>query len=304
MAVVIRESGAYTLKAKYLELRDNTWYFRRRIPAEIQRFYPGKPSQIFLSLKTPDARQAARAAHQKALEQDAFWKSCRSGEPIVGKETRLSAFSILEAHGLTPGQHREYERLGLEPDGFLDELRYQSQDDEGRIILEDLPSDYAVAAKLFYGEKVAPTLVDARDKHFGLGLGPKGVKSHAQFENAFNLFLGIAGDLPVDQYRREHANEFVAALVDRNAKYATIKRYVAQLRPIFATAIREFEIQRQNIFSGLVIPNKDEQVENRPPLRLPRSGTSKPSAVRLTTNAAGQLRLCPTRVLGLRRSLA
>ncbi|HQU70356.1 MAG TPA: tyrosine-type recombinase/integrase [Albidovulum sp.] len=268
MAVVICESGAYRVKAKYLELRDNTWYFRRRIPADVRRHYPKKPTQIFVSLKTSDARQAAKLAHHKALEQDAFWGACRSGQPVVGRETRLAASTVLDAYGLKPGQHKEYERLGLEPDDFLNELRHQSQDDEGHIVLEALSPDYALATKLFYGEKVAPNLTDARDKHFALGLGARGEKSRQQFDNAFRLFLGIAGDLPVDQYRREHANAFVSALVERNAKCATIKRYVAQLSPVFATALREFEIQRQNVFSELVIPNKGDPVEERPPFSL------------------------------------
>ncbi|WP_432759643.1 DUF6538 domain-containing protein [Defluviimonas sp. SAOS-178_SWC] len=51
MGVTIRESGAYLLNAKYLELRDNTWYIRRRIPADIRGYYPNKPLQIFVSLR-------------------------------------------------------------------------------------------------------------------------------------------------------------------------------------------------------------------------------------------------------------
>ncbi|WP_347310072.1 DUF6538 domain-containing protein [Defluviimonas sp. SAOS-178_SWC] len=268
MAVVLREPGAYTLKAKYLQRRDNTWYFRRRVPSDVQRHYPDKPNQIFVSLKTSDPRKAATLAHQLALEQNTFWKSCRSGQDVVGKDLQLAAMQTLKSFGLAPGQHREFERLGLEPDQFLDELRYLSQDEEGRIVSDALPPQYALAVKLYYGETLPPTLTDARDKHFALGLGPKGGKSRPQFDNAFDLFLSIAGDLPINQYRREHANEFVATLVDRGVKYTTIKRYVAQLSPIFTTAIREFEIQRQNIFSGVVIPNKDEPVEKRLPFSL------------------------------------
>lgn len=265
MAIVLSESGAYSLKAKYLELREKTWYFRRRVPADVQRLYPDRRTQIFFSLKTSDPRQAARLAHQAALEQNAAWKAFRSGHDVVGRELQLAAVATLGAYDLSPGQHREYDRYGLEPDAFLDELRYLSQEDNGQIVPENLPPHYALASRLYYGEALIPTLTDARDKHFALGLGPKGEKSRPQFDNAFNLFLEIAGDLPMDQFRREHANAFVAQLVDRGAKYRTIKRYVAQLSPIFTTAIREFEIQRQNIFSGVVIPNRDERSEKRPP---------------------------------------
>jgi integrase len=267
MAVLLFESGAFTVKVKYIEPREGIWYFRRRIPHDLRKHYPSREAQIFCSLKTRDVTRAAKLANQMASEQDALWRSLRENAELSGPELKASAAAILQQHGLRPGQYQEYRQHKLEPDEFLDQLRYMSQTDDGSISADDLPDNYRLAADLFYGKTLTPTLSEARDKHFALGKGPKGDKALAQFNNAYNQFLSLAGDLPIDKYRREDANRFVEVLADKKNKPATIKRYIAQIRPVFGTAIREFELNRTNIFEKVSIPEIDDE-EDRPPFTV------------------------------------
>jgi integrase len=101
-------------------------------------------------------------------------------------------------------------------------------------------------------------LSDAREKHFELGKGPKGKVARDQFERAWSLLLEVAGDVTLENLRRDKANEFVARMVTRGNGPETIKRYLSQVRPVINTGIREFELNMPNPFDAVVIPNREE----------------------------------------------
>ena len=73
--VLLFDSGALRLSAKYIQKRGNVWYFRRvRAGCEgLHRDNRGKPqSVLFFSLKTPDQLEAKKA-NDFARRQDALW---------------------------------------------------------------------------------------------------------------------------------------------------------------------------------------------------------------------------------------
>lgn len=227
MAVLLLEAGAYQLNSKYLQKKGNVWYFRRRIPQDVRSGYPGRPAGLFFSLQTSDPLVAARSANRSASEQDAYWSSVRSEQPVSAPQARAAALGILKAFDLEPGQSKVYDKYGLEPNEFLMELSQQSGGEDGRIIAEALPPQLRIAADLFYGTPHAPTLGEVRDKHFELGKGPKSERALSQFNSAYDQFVKLSGDQSIDLYKRADANQFVAALVARKCAPMTIKRYVA-----------------------------------------------------------------------------
>ncbi|WP_052265179.1 tyrosine-type recombinase/integrase [Ruegeria sp. ANG-R] len=81
-------------------------------------------------------------------------------------------------------------------------------------------------------------------------------------------FMETNGDLPINQYRKEHGNAFVEELHE-TVKPATIKRYLAQVRPIFSTAINDLEIDMKNPLSMITIPETDD--DDFEPKKLPFS---------------------------------
>ena len=260
MAVLLLEVGAYQLSSKYLPKKGNVWYFRRRIPSDVRLAYPGRPDHMSFALKTSDPLVAARSANPCAGEQDALWGTVRSGVPVSSPHARAAAMGILKAFNLEPGQNEIYVKNDLQPDDFIMELSPQSGGEDGRIVLDALPTQHRIAADLFYGTQQTPTFGDVKHKHFELGKGPKAERMLAQFDSAYNQFLKLSGDQPIDLYRRADANLFVAALQKRGCAPMTIKRYVAQISPIFGTGIREFDLQIRKIRSqsaGLTAVGKE-----------------------------------------------
>lgn len=129
MSVVVLEFGALTVMAKYIFQKSGggPWYFRRRLPDDILKHYPAKKNgYLIFSLQTKDAAKAAQLAHRQALEQDALWAKLRDGSVAEGPDLVRAANALLSSFGLKAGQYVEYDKAGLEPDKFLDDLRYQA----------------------------------------------------------------------------------------------------------------------------------------------------------------------------------
>ena len=265
MAITLYDHGAFVLQAKYVELRKNTYYFRRRIPDDVRHMYPDKRTIDFVSLKTKDPKIAAQRAHQRAAEQDAYWRAIRAGQPHTSKETRDSALALLKSYNLKPSQHAEYERYGLDPDDFLDELRHRSGSGTGEIDVNGLQEYEKLAADLFYGEKVMPFFSDAVELYEQLQGKKSSEKSKANRRKVMSELFAVAGDLPIDQSKRQHANDLVKRLVSKGNKTTTIKRKLNYLAPVMATALREYEIDKKNVFHQLNIPDFGSDTTERQP---------------------------------------
>lgn len=254
--ILLFEAGAYRVMCKHVQLKGNVYYYRRRVPEDVRSLHKrlgrGREAQLFFSLKTSDKAEACRRADAHTRRLDALWKSHRDGH--TNKADVLAALATLELAGFNPGDAVRYPDNPA-VDVFLDQLIGQCEPDEPPI--KPTPQEKLVI-DLLYGEPVPKMLSDAKEKHFELGKGPKGKVAEKQFERAWNLFVDIAGDIPIEQLKREHANEFVRRLVKRGVGPETIKRYASQVRPVIDTGLVEFEINKPNIFKRLWLPNKDE----------------------------------------------
>lgn len=254
--ILLFEVGAYRVMCKHVQHKGNVYYYRRRIPEDVRSLHkvPGNPApvQLYFSLKTGDKAEASRRADSHTSHFDALWKARREGDPAKG-DAHL-ALATLKAAGFEP---RDAERYPNNPavDAFLDRLVGQSEPNEPAIV----PSpQQKLVIDLLYGGPVPRFLSDAKEKHFELGKGPRGPVAEKQFDRAWNILISITGDLPLDQIKREHGNEFVRRLIAQGVGPETIKRYLAQVRPVIRTGIQEFELNRANPFEDLIIPNRGE----------------------------------------------
>ncbi|WP_444452602.1 DUF6538 domain-containing protein [Rhodobacter capsulatus] len=254
--ILIFDAGAFRVMCKHLQQKGNTFYYRRRIPEDVRSIYKDlgrrAEEQMFFSLKTTDKMEACRLADAHTRRLDALWKSHREGnktavDPHV-------ALATLAAAGMSPGDAIKY-RDNPAISTFVDRLIGQHEPHEPPP--EITPQDQ-LTLDILYGAPVPKLLSDAREKHFELGKGPKNTVADKQFERAWGHLLEIAGDIPLDHLSRDHANAFVRKLVQRGVGPETVKRYLAQVRPVIQTGLLEFEMTKANPFEKLTIPNRDE----------------------------------------------
>lgn len=258
------------MSAKYIQKKGNVWYFRRRVAAGcegLHRDAKGKPqSVLFFSLKTGDQIEAAKRANDHAKRQDALWSNHLSSGHVEGIDPK-AALGHLEAAGLRPGDGLRYpDNPAI--DNFIEALTggpYEHQ--EPRPVPTPQSS---LTLDLLMGKAVPRTLSDAKDKHIALGKGPRNKTGQQQFDRAWSVLMGITGDAIVRDVRREQANAYVGKLRDRGITADTISKYVYQIKPVFDTAIREFELGIPNPFESLTIAGKGAE---KPHERLPYSLT-------------------------------
>ncbi|KHA51989.1 DUF6538 domain-containing protein [Sulfitobacter geojensis] len=275
MSVVLLEAGALIVLAKYIFKKKNSkvWYFRRRIPEDVLGHYPSKQAKdLVFSLQTTDEGKAAGLAHKKATEQDALWHSFRTGEVAEGPDLVNVALAILSKFGLKPDQSKAYAKHDLEPDEFLDELRYQADAREPEGNQKDwgarLPSEYQLAAEMYYGKKKPIFLSEALKEFLELKGESPDHGAGRDRNRVVSEFISKFSDLPIDQYSRETANEFVTHLRSKGNKTETIKRRINSIRPIFRTISREHALIDREIFQAIQIPSFGDDAKARLPYTL------------------------------------
>ncbi|WP_424929123.1 DUF6538 domain-containing protein [Amaricoccus tamworthensis] len=280
MSIVVAKLGAFTLMADhiYQKKAGGRFYFRRRIPDDVVSHYPGKkrPAFIVFSLKTNDPLEAGKKATRAAIDQDALWKAYRSGDTVKGPEEIEAATELLRSYGLKSGDAKVHGHghPGLDP--FYNELSLISVmmgGPEGDHELQTkgnghdyLPPVYRSAAELLQGQQapvfLSRALAEYMERH-------EETESHGAGRDRTRVvmdFIKHAGDLPVDQYSRTHANQFIRYLNEsrQNAK-STIRRRLVSLRPVLKEAIREHELEDRGIFDKVVIPATAKKSKERLP---------------------------------------
>ena len=267
MSLVIFEFGALQITARYLLAKEGLYYYRRRIPDDVRHLHPGKNGMLVTSLKTRDPIEAARKAHALAKQHDALWDAHRRGDAVEGPEVQRAALAMLDSFGLRPGQSAEYRRVGIEPDRFLQELSHLSgglTPDRDDIIAEDLPNYALLAANLFSGAALPRRyLSDAAELFQQLKAEPPTSKSYTSRQVKLREFIAHAGDLPIEDYRRDHVRSFIAALLAKGLKTDTVRRYLNYISPIFNVAIREYELNIPNVLEQQEIPRLGADAKKR-----------------------------------------
>ncbi len=252
MVIIIR-SGAFKVMCQHIELKKNTWYYRRRIPTCAQAMHKTAhdakaPTQVYFSLMTADKVAACKKADAETRRLDALWgglRNTRSERP-----NPQVALAVLEARGFKPGdgiRHRDEPPIS----DFIDELvgRYEPFEELPMVSPQD-----KLTISILNGAPIPRFMSDAKQKHFDLGKGPRGKVAEGQFNRAWLRLMAITGNIPLDQLRREHANRFAKELDQTGVSGETVRKYVAQIRPLIQTAILEFELHLTNPFEKVTIP--------------------------------------------------
>ena len=267
MSLVLFEFGALQITARYLFAKEGLYYYRRRIPDDVRHLHPGKKGMLVTSLKTRDPIEAARKAHNLAQQHDALWAAHRRGEATDAPDVQRAALAMLDSFGLRPSQAEEYRKAGIDPDRFLSELSSLSgglTPGADRIIAEDLPNYALLAANFFYGaEKPRRYLSDAAELFQQLKAEPPSSKSYTSRQAKLQEFIAHAGDLPIDDYRRDHVRSFITVLLEKGLKTDTVRRYLNYISPIFNVAIREYELNIPNVFEQQEIPRLGTDAKKR-----------------------------------------
>ncbi|MBT5822318.1 MAG: tyrosine-type recombinase/integrase [Rhodobacteraceae bacterium] len=85
-------------------------------------------------------------------------------------------------------------------------------------------------------------------------------------EQSVRRLIEVAGDLPVDQYTRSHAKAFLASYHEQ--KTSTRRRRLQCLTSILNFAYWEYDIDKRNPFSRIIIKGEGKDVTSREPFSV------------------------------------
>ena len=269
--------GSYSFSMKYLFKRStrNTYYYKRRVPKDLQQHY-SKPF-IEISLKQTDRTIAAAICQEKHLMVEEQFKRLRQGLP---KDQVLSnyqaAAALLAEYGLTESDANtsgEGADEAKDPffDGIDDAIRSRSTKAEYaayrhnetsfplHLLDEEQRAELAIAKGKF---RLKASQYPAEYLRLKNKVGNR--RNVNEANNAMNALIAYCGDKPPADYPRTDINLFINQSLKKK-KTATVLRQLRSIAAMFNYVVLELDItaDKQHRFEKFNIPNLGDDAVSR-----------------------------------------
>lgn len=248
--------------ARYLHKRGDTFHFRLRVPQDLLDRYP-QPI-IRKSLKTSDAREAARLADAMFKQYRASFSAMRGNTALSPADTLRAAQAL--ADSLPPLDH--------DADYFAEKLRAfvarrgidaETLAQNPEIVAEH---DYLTAVDLKAlqllraGSVLKPRLSAALDIYVSTHKNADSKKAMERVQRDWGQLQDIAGDIAIADLGREHARAFVAQCLANGMRTTSARRSVSTICAVLNVAIRELDIRDAlNPFASVPIANEGKDAK-------------------------------------------
>jgi integrase len=259
--------GLLKITLAYTYIRGSTIYYQRPVPKALQARYPSKT--IRHDLKTNDMTVAEKAVVLLNRRYEAEWAGLLAAPESSPAALKAHADALLKTHGLTPGGADNHPMAVELLHDHLDakRQRYASGDEDTYRIAA--PTDYLSPVEIKAGQRLhgtAPyTLSDALEFHLRIHPKAADTKFATYQRRVFAGLIAVTGDKAIADFSREDARTWLESSLARGNKTTTVRRIIGALHSVFATDIRENNLQRTNPFAGLKIPSEGGDSEQRQP---------------------------------------
>lgn len=270
---IIPLTAILSVKVRYLWLKSPTgsFYFKRRIPEDIQPYLGGK-TFIQECLHTRDPKEAARKIARLVQKTNTAWAHLRSPTRPSSIEQAEQLPQEFEVGPTTPKPHVE----ALDP--FLSQLSVKTRDDLHHVQTQGI----SVGAQDIDKHLSSTTAVaqggmeflasDCLDMYLRMRAHTPRARKTATFP--FNYLIEHLGDRDIRKYRRADANEFVKHLLTgghgkKPIATTTVQRYLNTLKAAWGLATKENELDLKNPWASLEIPKLGKDAQKRESFTVP-----------------------------------
>lgn len=274
--MLLFDDGYRRLYVKHLVPKRGIWWYQRRIPVDLQARFGGLRVKR-LSLGTRNPSEAARKAAKQAAIDDAAWSLMRDPHSEVSKlppaDLTKAALGTLQHLQITPGATgREAEWNTLQLSGYFEKYAEAREDDRDPYTGEHPPvTDYLTAfdnelIRLVHGDPTPKRLSDALAHYLKDHEKGNQVRFARDATRVIDLMLRTAGDLPLESYKREHAEAFRDAMLATGVATTTVARRIRSIAAVFADGITAFSLNLAgHPFQGLKIRGLGSDAKTREP---------------------------------------
>lgn len=273
------------LSIRYSYLRNNTYYYQRKIPTDLLERYDGT-KLIKTNLNTLDIREVSRKVQALNKHYESTWESMRNNHSITPSTVRQSAISLLKQYELNPLPAKNNE---LYLDHFIDmvvepkrEAYAQGDDDTYR---NSSPENYLspVETEAFKLLLSAPKLLlsEALDIYLNGHIKKNNETFKIYTTRSWKKLVEALGDIPFEDVTRASANLFVDKTLESGVKTATVKRLLSVIKAVFNVVIIETELNKPNPFLKLRIAGLGEDSSERQPFSKSELETLSTACIKL-----------------------
>ena len=258
----------------------NKWYYKRRIPLDVQSHYPdNKDKKIVKSLRTDNKKDAVFKASKLTRELEAEWNQLRGKGLVLSGTTLDKGRELLKQYGLPPSKRSRRDEVAF--DLFVDSIEdslsldvqeelfdaYLSKDKDAEddlLVLNLLPEQLA-ALGLSNGSVVftASLILEEHLKNEGWLSNNK--KSNP-YRLAFTDLINVLGDRRPSEYRVFEVQQLITYMIEeRGLKTMSVKRRMGCIRAAFTGVTKLYELNddKQHNFTGYNIPNLGDDAKDR-----------------------------------------
>lgn len=264
--------GPLTLTLKYTDIRKDTGsiVYQRPVPRALLDRFPGK--LIKHDLKTKDMVQAAKLVAALNKKYEALFAAMRNSDDMSPPAVRARAEHLLKSYGVTEGDTASpaADLLISHFESFLE--TYASGDEEAHrdaVPADFLPPVELHALKLMQGKKPTAVLSDA----LGVYLAEHDKRDDPKFTRyiraRFDELVAFKGDVPLADFTKTDARTYVDALLARDVKTTTVRRYVRGLAAVFSYWQQERDSSYPNPFAAVRIRGEGKDAKRRTPFDGP-----------------------------------
>ena len=258
----------------------NKWYYKRRIPQDVQSHYPkNKDNKIVKSLRTDNKQEAVLRASKLTRELEAEWNQFRGKELVFSGTVLDKSRELLKQHGLPQSRRSKNDDIAF--DLFTDSINdalpldvqhklhnaYLSGDKgvENDLLMQNLLPEELSAIELSNGGVVlmASVIVEEHLKNKGW-LNDQ--KKSGPYRLAFTDLIECLGDQRPSEYRVWEVQRLVTYMIEeRGLKTMSVKRRMGCIRAAFQSVTKLYELNEDKLhnFIGYNIPNLGDDSEDR-----------------------------------------
>jgi integrase len=281
----IPTGSIFKLTIRYVYLRNNTYYYQRKIPTDLLERYGGT-KLIKTNLKTLDIREVLSKVQALNKHYESTWETMRNNASITPSSVRHSAIALLKQYGLNPLPAINNEDY---IDHFMDlvvepkrEAHANGNEDTYR---GSSPEQYLtpVETESFRLLRTAPKLLLSEALDIYLNGHQK--KSNETFrvytQRSWRKLIEILGDIPFEEVSKKHSNLFVDKTLESGVKTTTVKRLLSVIKAVFNVVIIENEFTKTNPFLKPRIAGLGEDSIERQPFNQSELETLAKTCIKL-----------------------
>lgn len=237
-----------------------------------------------------------------AKDTDALFQDLRGKEGP--QRTQAEAEALLAFYGLRPGAGNERSSIPNKYDDYpqlVDITEYFAYG-----VDKDLLTEADELARTLLTKPMPLMLSRCLEIYFANNQKGTATKFKSDVQKHFKPIFGILGDMAVENITREDARRYVEVRVSR-VSTNTVSRELNAIKAVLNTVIREKELNINNPFRSLVIPNLGKDAKVRAPLTIDESKLLIDSCLENPSDAKIILLICIltgallSEIVGLRR---